>query len=229
MQSMTPLKTLALTAALFGSLSAHANLVVNGGFETGGDFIENFGFADRMEIAGTPSIITGWTAGNGGGWGYSWWMRKPSFGASEGDRCLSLDGNIGSGSWVEQTLTTVPGTQYRLTFDAASDDNAGPAVTEAYLDGSLLGSLTHGTAFPTGASEYPNLIWEQASFDFTATGTSTVLRLYDATTGWYNSIVDNVSVVAITPIPEPAETGVILGCLLTAALVGQRLRSRARR
>lgn len=195
---------LTLLACAGTVVTASANLVQNGSFESGNYINGLGGYTDRMSLFSGSTDITSWTVGHDGGWSFVWWMSRPSFNAIDGDRALSLDGNEPNyAAWVEQSIPTEIGKTYRVSFSYSSDANGGPSHTQVLIDGNLIGEVNHGSG--TGGPEpaYDYLDWDRASFDFTATGTSSLLRFYDATLGNYNTILDDVSVLAV---PESLST-----------------------
>lgn len=201
------------------SLPATANLLQNGSFESGNFINGNAGYQDRMSLASGSTDITGWTIGHDGGWSFVWWLSRPGFNAVDGDLALSLDGNEPAyAAWAEQTFPTDIGTTYRVSFAYSSDGNGGPSHTQVLIDGNLIGEVHHGSG--TGGPEpmYDYLDWDRASFDFVATGSSSLLRFYDATLGNYNTILDDVSVSAVGVTPVPESSSVVAGAILTACV-----------
>jgi hypothetical protein len=211
------------------TLPASANLLQNGSFENGNFINGNYGYQDRMYLGSGSTDITSWTVGHDGGWAFVWWLTKPGFNAYEGNLALSLDGNNPEyAAWAEQSFPTEAGKTYRVSFAYSSDGNGGPSQTQVLIDGNLIGEVAHGAG--AGGSEplYDYLDWDQAAFDFVATGSSTLLRIYDATQGSYNTIIDDVSVtqVVVAPIPESSTilAGIGLGAGLLLTVRGARRR-----
>lgn len=144
-------------------------------------------------------------------------MQGPDYNAEDGNRAIDLDsnGNV-TGSYVQQTFATVPGVQYEVSGYFASEFNGGPAVTSIQINGNVIGTSTTGSGNYDGIS-FNNLVWTRETFDFTASSTSSTLRLQDATTvggpnGYDNPVIDNI---AVQVVPEPCT-----GLLLSAALGG---------
>jgi hypothetical protein len=199
---------------------ASANLLQNGSFENGNFINGNYGFQDRMYLGSGSTDITSWTIGHDGGWAFVWWLTKPGFNAFEGNLALSLDGNNPEyAAWAEQSFPTEVGKKYRVSFAYSSDANGGPSQTQILIDGNLIGEVEHGSG--TGGSEplYDYLDWDQAAFEFIATASSSLLRIYDATQGNYNTIVDDVSVTEVVVAPIPESSTLLAGIGLCGGLV----------
>jgi hypothetical protein len=106
---------------VFAPLGARADLVTNGGFETG-DF-------------------TGWTlSGNSG------FISIVTSPVHSGNFAASF-GAIGSDTILSQNLATVAGTQYTLTFWLANDGGT-PSDWSVSFGGSTLSSVTDPPGFP---------------------------------------------------------------------------------
>lgn len=157
------------------------NIVTNCGFETG--------------------FFTGWTLSNTNA------TSVESFGFDEGPNSGSYFaalGNVGTNGTVSQTLSTVIGQTYDISFWLASDGGT-PSDFSASFGSTVLLSLTN-----TPATAYV-----QYSFVDVATSTSTVLTFTERNDPSYWGL-DDVSVVQ-TGISTP-EPGVPL--LLSISLVG---------
>jgi len=216
------MKTVILPIVALASLAvpASANLLQNGGFENGNFINGNSGYQDRMYLDSGSTDITGWNIGHDGGWAYVWWMSKPGFNAFDGNLALSLDGNNPEyAAWAEQSVPTEVGKTYRVSFAYSSDGNGGPSQTQVLIDGNLIGEVAHGSG--TGGYEplYDYLDWDQAAFEFVATASTSFLRIYDATPGSYNTIVDDVAVTEVVIAPIPESSTILAGIGLSAGLV----------
>jgi choice-of-anchor C domain-containing protein len=177
-----------IAGLLSASTSVHANLIVNGSFETG-----NPQFVGSFTTLGNGSTrMTGWTVtGNSVDWINTYWQ------AAAGNYSVDLSGNAAGG--VQQTIATTPGGLYRLSFELAGNPDGPPTIKdlEVLVNGSPLQSFTFDTAGHTRSS----MGWQGFSLFFTAAGSSTTLefRSLDATA--FGPALDNV---VVDPIPEPS-------------------------
>ena len=167
----------ALVAAMFAGTTAHANLVTNGGFETG-DF-------------------SGWTTAIDPQWdGVD--TQSPQAGTYE-----AFFGNPGGISTISQTLTTLPGNFYNITFwvmvEADVTGNSVPNSFEFDWDGAPVTSFAN--AGPSGYTEY--------QFKLAASTASTLLQFSFSDTP---AFIDFDS-VDVTAIPEPTSLALALGAL----------------
>ena len=202
-------KILLATAAIgITTIGAQAqNLIQNGSFESG-NFSQNTFFPDRMSLPNNNStVLANWVTGVGSG--YLWWLTTPGFNPQEGNFAIDLDSNLATdpNSYVEQSFATTIGAQYAVSGYFSSEFNGGPATCNLLINGSLIGAVTSGTGSPdTSSLTFNNLVWQNATFTFTATSTTSTLRLQDgAENGYYNSVIDNISVVAV---PEPSVSAI---------------------
>jgi hypothetical protein len=174
MRTKTLLVVAALAICLCLAPAAFAqNLLTNGSFETG-DF-------------------TGWTTGgNFGATGVTTGAFYAYSGAEDGNFYAYL-GPVGSDASLSQTLTTVAGAQYTISFWFASvGDN--PSDFSVYWDGTQLLSLTNPN---TGSN------WTQYTFTGTGTGSDTLTFNFRDDPAYM--ALDNVSVTENQPtVPEPS-------------------------
>jgi choice-of-anchor C domain-containing protein len=192
--------------------AANAATIVNGGFESG---TVNPGGSFATVGAG-PSLtnITGWMVGGnsvdviGGYW-------QPQ----EGSRSIDLAGS-GIGS-LSQGLATAIGQTYRVDFWVARNSDGGITPRTGFVDVGGAGTLI---TYNNGSSSRPNMLWEQRSYNFTATGAFTNLRFSSdpaTSDSFFGLALDNVS---ITAVPEPASWALMIAGF---GLVGSAMRRRA--
>jgi choice-of-anchor C domain-containing protein len=186
-------------------VSAQANLITNGSFET--PVVPAAGF-DNF-VSGSTGI-TGWTVVGPEVSVVSTTYASEccSFPAEDGTQWLDLTGD-GSNTLegVQQTVATTPGTTYDLSFWVGNTYDPGGVygttstvdVRLGGADGTLLGAFTNSST-TTGT-----LVWEQFNTSFTATGSSTTLDFLNADPESDNSNgLDNVSLtVGTSAVPEP--------------------------
>ena len=138
--------------------------------------------------------------------------------AADGSRSVDLNA-LAAGS-ISQTLATVVGTTYAVSFALAGnpDNNANDTVKVALVDA---GGPVDNFVFNTTGQSSPNIVWSTASFEFTASATSTTLTFSgDPADNEYGAAIDNVSIAAV---PSPAAAGG--GMAMLAMTVLRRRRS----
>lgn len=200
------MKQVLLSAAILAvglwSGSAGAAIVNNGSFELGTNGPGAGGYAT---IPGSSSAITGWSVVGGSiDWINGYWQ------ASNGTHSVDLNGNaVGE---IQQSITTVVGQAYRLTFDLS----ANPDHLDAHPDsrallaaaGAISGVFTYN--FDAPPNDKNNMNWAASySLDFTATSTSTLLSFTSAAPQncCYGPALDNV---AVTAVPEASTWGMMI-------------------
>jgi len=223
---MNTLRTLSIVLmAIAAASAAHANLIVNSSFEEG--MHTNDGNNTETLSAGATDI-TGWTVVGS----HVSWIEVPNpFGlrAIGGIRFLDLTGYTAGAPFggVTQTIATVPGLSYTLTFSVGSYTTrwGGPPVVVTGLAGSTIvtqGGVDNPTSFST---------WSVTSGDWTATDTSTVITLV-GTAGVNYIGLDDVEVVCLsgprcpgTGTPEPSTLALFGLGLAGIGFMGRRRRN----
>lgn len=210
----------ALAAALASSGAQAASLITNGSFEDTTNFVDQGN--DTMTVGPGSTAITGWTVTAGS---LAWIGPSNPFGvtASDGSYSLDLTGYRDAPPYagVTQTISTVNGGHYVLTFDLGTQGNSPSAINAA--------AGTANQTFTTTAQA--GFGWQTETLAFTASGTSTTVSLLGQTESNGNYIgLDNVSVTCtsactVSGAPEPASWALML---VGFGGLGVMLRSRRR-
>jgi choice-of-anchor C domain-containing protein len=193
---------LALAAATFAPQQAQGNLVVNGGFESPVIF--------SQWLTMGPGPLGGWTIASG-----SVEILRSYWQPSEGLQSLDTAGD--NSGLIHQTVATVPGITYRLTFDLSGNPDGGTTTKTLQVG---FGAATQTFDFDTTSTTRANMQWTPQTWDIVATTGSTILSFQNIGTGPYGAAMDNVS---LTVIPEPT-TITLTG--LAAICISVKLRKR---
>lgn len=154
--------------------TAHADLVVNGGFETG----DTTGWVFTPASNGSDFFI----ATNGS-------LDIPPY-AGNYYAAFGAVGNLDD--TITQTLATTAGQSYTFSFALAHDSTNNQNDFNASWNGTPVLALSNTASFG----------WTQYSFTEVATGSSTTISLAGRDVpAWYG--LDNVSVVQGSPVPIP--------------------------
>ncbi len=159
-----------------------------------------------MLVPSGSTAITGWTAVNGE---INWMSNSNPYGepAQSGTYALDISGYHDSSPYagVSQSVTTVAGTSYQLSFYLAV--NLGSSISK----GPVAVKVSAGTAskiinYDTGSATGSTSLWQQFTYTFTATGTSTTVSIVGSyAAGGYYLGLDNVylDVSSLDPLPVP--------------------------
>jgi hypothetical protein len=187
---------------------------------------------------GGPFDIAGWSViGKGGadgaavvlqlGNGYT----EPDFGndgtlhfnAQDGTQSLDLtgEGNQGLTNGVKQSVPSVPGLRYKISFYLGHQDDQAPgydgsSLLDLYIDGVLIDTFANPNTTPE------NVDWKKFAFTFEApTDFTTIAFINDTPLGNNYAGLDNV---ALSAIPEPGSLA-LLGVGFGAFILLRRRRS----
>jgi hypothetical protein len=239
------LKTLfagVLVACVASVPSAWANLLVNGSFEDPivpgtsacGPYFNCQGFNVGDDIAG-------WTVvGKGGAPGVPVVMTTGSnytepdnsgnnatlhFYPVHGIQAIDLtgEGNQGLTNGIKQSVTTLAGALYELSFFVGNQYDpapgyAGPSSVVLYINGIAIETLVN----PNNTAE--NVNWLQFIYDFTAPSNFTTIAFINGTDVGNNYAgLDNVVFHALTiTVPEPGTLALFLGGLGALSVLRRR-------
>jgi choice-of-anchor C domain-containing protein len=196
-------KALALFLAATPIAAANATIVINGSFEQGPASVGQF----RTYSTGSTAI-TGWRVTSG-----SVDLIGTYWNSSNGLRSLDMSGN--APGTIAQTLSTISGQRYRLTFDVSSNPDQ-PSLKTMQV---FFGSATPVTVVSPPVRRPLN--WVPHSLLFTADSAATQLRFQSTFGGPWGVALDNVAVNAV--VPEPATWAMLIAGF---GFVGAALRRR---
>ena len=183
------------------SLGWAANLVSDGGFEN--PLVANStscgatycaGFTVGQTIGPWTVVGPGQTAGNFAILNISRPYAEGTlkFEPARGNQALDLTGSSNQGlNGVQETIKTKPGVTYTVSF------SIGHADRDAYLPASMVSLFINGVSvgnFTNDLVTANRINWAQSSYSFTATGKSTVIAFYNASTDSNDVGLDQVSV-----------------------------------
>ena len=175
-----------LMLTLVGTVAA-ASVVTNGSFEDG--------TAPGVFLTVNPgdTDITDWTVVSGNvDYIGSYWV------ASDGDRSIDLTGN--QAGVISQDFPTVVGREYTVTFDLSGNPAGGPALKE--LEVSAAGeTVPFSYDVVANTTSLTDMKWQQESFNFVATATTTTITFTSLTPGYFGPALDNVSVDEVLTSP----------------------------
>jgi len=209
---ITSIAALVAGLALAGAAQANTNLVSNGSFELGSPGPGPGGFST---LGGGSTAMSGWTVtGASVDWINGYWQ------ASDGTHSVDLNG-AGVGG-VSQTIATVVGQTYLLTFDLSGNPDSALATRTLQV---TAGDASDPFAFAMGGNTHGSMNWLAQSMTFTALSTSTQINFASTSTDncCWGPALDNVSVSAMG-VPEPATWALMLTGF---GLAGVTLRRRA--
>jgi len=137
-----------------------------------------------------PNVFSGWQIPNKPGWTYA--VVRSDWQAAEGVKSLELY----SHGRALQALQTIPGVQYTVSFSFSRTPGYGPAdlEVEAWPDNNPLKRTTDSYTFDQSNSA-SDMMWQEATFTFTATGNRTILNFMNVSQS--HPVLDNVRVAGV--------------------------------
>lgn len=208
------MKRVVLAAALaLGGNQAQAdtNLLVNGGFESP--------YISYVALGPGSTYIQGWTTVLSGVEFFdatAWGGGAP--GAGKMVNNLANYVYLTSGG-LEQTIATVAGQEYDLTFYAGntlSSGRDGTGIVKLTIDGVT-------TDYATAVATTGAMAWKEITHSFVAASASTTVRFWnDQNPFAHFAIIDGIGAAPAAPVPEPGTWAMLLGGLGLLALARRR-------
>jgi hypothetical protein len=227
---------------------AHANLIVNGGFEqtTNGGNKQLAGSTAAAAGTTNRTTITGWTSSNGNDGGYNFVLNGATAtttasalrlrgdnngftAAPDGGNFFASDPLYYPGTLSQTVYGLSVGASYLLTFDYALAQQSGYSGvnTADYWQVGFGNGAQKTAAMDLADGAFSG--WKSASMTFTATGASQVLSFLakGSTPGAPPfMLLDGVALNASTSVPEPSTLSLLLGGIGVAGLAALRRRRR---
>lgn len=200
-----PLFFIAVLAPLALSPSSRAAVIANGSFESPDVAVGTFDTFGNASTAITGWVVVGFDATVVSG---PFPALPMIFQAQDGNQFLDLTGpgTNSSTNGVVQSVATIPGQLYSLSFHVGSGTDFSTFAAST-VDLSIDGGARVGYTNPNIPATH--LDWQQFVVEFTATGLVTDIAFYNGSgAGNHLSGLDNV---AITAIPESSAIPVLLG------------------
>ncbi|MEO5716293.1 MAG: DUF642 domain-containing protein [Luteolibacter sp.] len=156
------------------------------------------------------------------------WVKDSVWNASDGHYSLDMNGtNLPNGTpsspgGIQTVIPTTLGSTYRVTFDISGFVSAGNTSNPKTMDvtaGGVINSFSlsfidPGPSVYTGALVTPlSLSWSTRTFEFTATGSSSIVSFLSTVSNGDGSamLLDNVVIEAV---PEPSSLVLLAGAAL---------------
>lgn len=173
----------AAAVALGTASTANAVTIVNGSFETGR-------YSNRVfdTLFAGNTALTGWTIGGGGvDWMSTIWQR------ADGDRSIDLSA-LTAGS-IAQTITTVQGKRYEVSFALAGNPGGTPTAKVVTL--TVNNGQSQAFGFDTRGRSAARMGWTDNVYSFVATGTASTLKFTSGNNNPSGPALDNIRIAAV--------------------------------
>jgi choice-of-anchor C domain-containing protein len=185
---------LAISAA--GSpATAAVNLITNGSFELG-----SFTAAPFDTLGSGSGAMTGWTIGGHSiDWIGSYWQ------PGDGARSVDLSGDA-PGS-VSQTIATVGGQTYTVSFLLAGNPDGPPETKDIVVN---VGGVDYNFFFPQSPNTKPSMGWTPVSFNFLATDTNETITFSSNIVTNNTAYGPALDLVSVSAVPEASTWAMML-------------------
>lgn len=180
----------ALTVLFLGSAQLASAQVMNGSFEAGDDP------GSYSTIIPGDTDITGWTVTVGSvDYIGTYWQ------AAEGARSIDLNGTEAGA--ISQTIPTVIGAKYDVTFYISGNPDGGPSLKELAVGATGVAPQNYSYDTAAEGNTKADMKWSSRTYSFLATGVSTTLTFESLIDGAFGPALDNISIVETLPPPPP--------------------------
>jgi choice-of-anchor C domain-containing protein len=175
-----------LVAGLVAAQVSWADLLVNGNFEQGPSIPS---LNPIFAVAPGGDALSGWSVVNGAIniVTDNYWVPL------SGHRSVVLSSS-GPGA-IEQAFATAPGAVYRLTFWLSGEPFSSPTIKHLRL---TAGASAQDQSYDVTDAWHWDMAWSQRTFDFTATGSTTTLRLAALDGTQWGPALDSMSVALVS-------------------------------
>ncbi len=179
------------------SSAVHAeNLILNGSFE---DVVPPT-LEDMNQCGGVNYLfpVPCYSSGDINHWNVIdaiWSVSNDYWQAQDGSRSIAFNAH-GQGS-IKQTIVTVPGTVYLVTFYMSGNPNGDLGDKTMTVTAGITPKTFHYDTSEKRNS-LADMMWEENSYGFVATGTNTTLTFTSTTSGSQGPALDNVSTSIVT-------------------------------
>ena len=181
------------------SITAHANLILNGSFES--DDIKSNSWKPFAE-----DTVTGWS-----GTDMELWDNFNRLNAFDGSQYAELNANVRGVSYsIFQNFKTEAGTTYDVSFAYAARRNGESFKVDIF-------SETDSVLFTQVFDDHNVKRWSVFFGDFTAQTSLTTIRFSSLNAGTYGNFIDNIVVTeapsfsaSVSNVSEPASLAILL-------------------
>ena len=199
---------MAIASCLLVTTPAHAQMVSNGGFETG----PSIPLANPIHpVQPGSTVLTGWTVVGGA----VSIITDNYWAPHTGQRSLQLS-STGPGA-VEQAFATSPGAGYRLTFWLTGEPFSSPTIKHLRV---TAGATVQDYTYDVTPAWHWDMHWEQHALDFVAPGSSTTLRFTSQDASQWGPALDGIT-VELTSLGAPLDQGLSLSRVWPDPLEGR--------